>query len=111
VKSDKKLLSRIEKIDDKLCEVLLQHYITRAKLKHTLAFLQFRKLLPDAKMQQIQDSFIDKKEYFIRYFDNVCSAWRNKTESQAEKVEEEILVEVQKDKLISFWAIAKKENQ
>jgi hypothetical protein len=40
-----------------LIEKLLKGYISRCKLKHSLAFFQFRKLLTGAKLTEIKELF------------------------------------------------------
>jgi hypothetical protein len=42
---------------------LMKAYLERCKFKHALAFIQFRKILPDAKLTALQDIFADRLDY------------------------------------------------
>jgi len=64
-KSDKKLYALIPKINNDLIVALLRRYMERCKFRHSLAFLQFRKYLKNAKHQQISDIFTEKKKYML----------------------------------------------
>jgi uncharacterized C2H2 Zn-finger protein len=67
-KEDKKLLKKIDqnKTDKGLGKKLLRLYLDRCKFKHALAFMQFRRILPDAAVDQLKEIFNDRKEYIKR---------------------------------------------
>jgi hypothetical protein len=41
----------------------MKEYAERCKFKHALAFLQFRRKIPDAKLTQLLEIFEDRKKY------------------------------------------------
>lgn len=45
------------------------HFIEKCKFKHALAFLQFRNLLPSAKLTDIMEIFVDRKNYQVKILD------------------------------------------
>jgi hypothetical protein len=61
-KKSKKIL---ERIDPELVDALLKLYMERCKFKHTLVFIQFRKLLPKAKLHDLMEIFHSRKAFFL----------------------------------------------
>ena len=73
-KKDKRAKARAEKfatINWDLCHKILKLYIQRCKFKHSLAFMQFRKLLPGAKLSDIMEIFVDRKEHLLKIANHV----------------------------------------
>ena len=52
---------------EKLCAL----YLERCKFRHALAFTQFRKILPDAKLSDLKEMFTDRTEYLNKYWNMV----------------------------------------
>ena len=55
--------------DERLADKLLILYLARCKHKHALAFMQYRKTLPNAKLTDIQEIFNERKELLRRLAD------------------------------------------
>jgi hypothetical protein len=75
-KKEKRAKARADKfhtINWDLCHKLLTFYIQRCKYKHSLAFMQFRKLLPGAKICDIMEIFNDRKEHLLKIAQRVQS--------------------------------------
>ena len=49
-----------------VAETLLLLYMNRCKLKHALAFFQFRKLLPEAPLHELKDIFNDRTKDLMK---------------------------------------------
>jgi hypothetical protein len=68
-KFEKKLKKRqketLKSIDPKLIDTFLDLYLQRCKFKHTIVFMQFRKLLPKPKLHDLMDIFFSRKEFFL----------------------------------------------
>jgi hypothetical protein len=61
-KQDKLLLKNWDtNYNSEYAAKLLSLYLDRCKFRHALAFIQFRKILPDAKLSDLRDIFIDRK--------------------------------------------------
>ena len=58
-------------------DVVLELYLERCKYRHALAFCQFRKILPNAKLSDLQEMFDGRKSYMIRLLDVVKSLTRD----------------------------------
>ena len=65
-KEDKKLVKNWGKFNKEYAEKVLMMYLERCKLRHSFAFCQFRKLLPDAKLSDLREIFDDRKDYIIK---------------------------------------------
>ena len=65
-------------------EVALDLYLERCKLRHALAFCQFRKILPKAKLGDLKEMFEDRKDYMQRIMVKVDNL--NKMVKKGEKV-------------------------
>ena len=68
-KKDKRAKARAEKfstINWDLCHRILSLYVQRCKFKHSLAFMQYRKLLPGAKICDIMEIFNGRKEHLLK---------------------------------------------
>ena len=48
-------------MDEELVNKLLKLYLSHCKFKHAFAFIQFRKLLPGAKVQDLVEMFTRRK--------------------------------------------------
>jgi hypothetical protein len=46
-------------------DALLKLYMERCKFKHNLVFMQFRKLLPKAKLHDLMEIFHARKAFFL----------------------------------------------
>ena len=46
-------------------------YLERCKFKHSLAFVQFRRMLPNAKQKELIEMFSGRKDYMLRYLEKV----------------------------------------
>ena len=66
--ADERLLAgRIEQYHaHELITKLIKLYLERCKLKHSLAFMQFRTFLPGADVQEINENFEGRQKFFIR---------------------------------------------
>ena len=62
----KALAIRIEQIDEAIVVKLLKIYLHKCKFKHAFAFLQFRKILPNAKLMDLRELFNDRKEMLLK---------------------------------------------
>ena len=51
----------------------MEQYLERCKLRHALAFCQFRKILPGAKLSDLKEMFEDRKDYIQRVLSKVSS--------------------------------------
>jgi len=65
---DKKLYKRLGNLDMDKALSLLKHYIERCKLKHSLAFFQFRKKLPNADKIEIKKIFDGRRDHLNKVF-------------------------------------------
>ena len=61
----KKSIRILDSIDPQLVDFLLKLYLERCKFKHTLVFMQFRKLLPKAKLHDLMEIFHSRKDFFL----------------------------------------------
>jgi hypothetical protein len=50
---------------------LLILYLERCKYHHSLAFVQFRRILPNAKLNDLTEMFQNRKDYMLRYLEKV----------------------------------------
>ena len=64
-KTKKRVTSVLAKIPKRLIDLLLTLYIERCKFKHTMVFIQFRKLLPEPKLHDLREIFDQRKEFFL----------------------------------------------
>jgi hypothetical protein len=55
-----------KRVNPMLVDSLLALYMQRCKFKHTIVFMQFRKLLPKAKLHCLIDIFKSRKEFFVK---------------------------------------------
>jgi hypothetical protein len=55
VKEDKKFLKQFESHKQKYADTLLEHYYKRCNSLHKLAFCQFRKSLPNARVSELRE--------------------------------------------------------
>ena len=59
---DKKLFASFKYYDAPLAEKMLTHYLSRCKDRHRMAFYQFRKMLPKAKVTCLSETFYSNHE-------------------------------------------------
>ena len=57
LKEDKKLVSSFKDMNWNLAERLLKLYLVRCRFKHSLVFMQFRKLVPDQDVEELKEIF------------------------------------------------------
>ena len=71
VKDDQLLSKRYNacKYNSKYADKLLNLYMEKCKLRHALAFAQFRKILPKAKISDLREMFLERLDYIIRNVD------------------------------------------
>ena len=55
----------IPKIDQELVKKLLHLYLLRCKFVHSLAYLQYRRRMPDAKLHDIMAIFKKRKDFLV----------------------------------------------
>ena len=60
------MFRKIDLINPDIVKRLLHQYLERCKTKHALAFMQFRKLLPNPKLQELIEIFKDRKSFLIK---------------------------------------------
>jgi hypothetical protein len=65
-------LAKIEAIERPFINRFIAMWIERCKLKHSLVFLQFRRHLPDAPLEEILELFEERKEYFTSLFNAIA---------------------------------------
>ena len=70
-KDDMQLYKKIPSLDYKLGEKLLHLYIGRCKIRHALAFMEYRKFLPGANVDNLNCIFEDRKAFLIRLLKKV----------------------------------------
>ena len=58
-------------MDEELVNKLLKLYLSHCKFKHAFAFIQFRKLLPNAKVQDLVEMFSRRKKHLIMKMEKV----------------------------------------
>ena len=70
-KDDQLLCKRYNafKYNTKYAEKLLNLYMEKCKLRQSLAFAQFRKILPKAKISDLREMFCERKEYITSIVD------------------------------------------
>ena len=64
-KDHQKLARKGQMIDEDLVHKLLKLYLCRCKYKNALAFLQFRRLLPEPKIDELLEIFENRKSHLI----------------------------------------------
>lgn len=60
------LSKKIDEIDETLKDRLLYLWMERCKLKHSMAFFQYRKMLPNPKLHDLMPLFNEKKEFLLQ---------------------------------------------
>jgi hypothetical protein len=55
----------------KLAKKLLSLFVDRCKLHHGFAFMQFRRILPDADLDELKEIFTGRKAYIQKFVDKV----------------------------------------
>jgi len=62
-----KLLKKLKKnYNLAFAEKLMKLYLDRCKVRHALAFFQFRRMIPGCHFQDLMNIFFDRKEYMIK---------------------------------------------
>lgn len=59
------------KIDPELVNKFLALYLERCKFRHAFAFLQFRKNLPNAKLNDLMEIFCNRKKVLLEQLDYI----------------------------------------
>ena len=73
-------------IDKELVTKFLSLYLARCKYRHALAFLQFRKLLPKAKLHDLMELFNDRKGNLLSQLKEMESIKHKKTKTKNENI-------------------------
>ena len=101
-RADQEMLLKYESIDTSLANTLLRHYISRCNLVHTLAFLQFRRLLPCADITELKETFEARKDYALRVLSKVNDYKAGLQEFPQLELEREKLKDGGKSELAGF---------
>jgi len=64
-KVHQEMYKKLEKIDYEIVKKLLNLYIYRCKFKHALAFMQFRRISPDATNEELKVMFNGRKKFAV----------------------------------------------
>ena len=70
-KTDKVLLKQFDCHKQKYADALLEHYYRKCSSLHKLAFCQFRKVLPNARLAELREIVINRKALIKRVLDKV----------------------------------------
>ena len=66
-KASKKMLKEwSQNFNEEYLDIIVQIYLEKCKLRYSLAFIQFRKILPKAKVSYLKEVFTDRVQYIER---------------------------------------------
>ena len=88
-KAHKALSKQIKSIDQTKAKKLLKLYLERCKYRHAFAFLQFRRLLPGAKLHDLLELFNARKATLLEELAEVRRRIRQKLYNKKALVENE----------------------